>query len=89
MSREDVLRRDLERVRRGIKVRASGIRKCPRCHEPYIVDIPARVMNFCPDCRPRMLFRCTQCDVKFQGNREGVQLCPCCRNQPPLFEMDM
>lgn len=82
----DTQRRDLERVRRGIKARASGIRKCPRCRQPYIVDIPARVMPLCPDCRPTVLFTCRQCAVRFQGNGEGLALCTCCRAQPSLFD---
>lgn len=87
MTRDDVIRRELTRVQRGVKARSTGIRRCPACREPYILDIPAKTMPVCPECRPANLFTCRQCRTKFHGTRAGDLLCPCCRVQPPLFEV--
>lgn len=80
---DEYLAFNLMLVRTGRKARASGIRCCPDCTEPFIDD---RVgLAQCPDCRVNHRRYCPDCRALIPNTSRGDRLCESCQDQIPLF----
>lgn len=80
---DEYFRYATRQITSGRRVSMPGVRKCTDCTALYRTDDTG--LTVCPDCRPDHDRICTQCGIHFTGERDGIRLCKCCRNQAPLF----
>jgi DNA-directed RNA polymerase subunit RPC12/RpoP len=80
---EMTLQINLEQVRRGVRSRMPGIRKCADCGEPFIAN--GSPVKWCPECRVNHHMECRDCGESFRLHKDGLVICESCQRQFSLF----